>query len=716
MSSGLEIRESKIRPGWIGKRLWINLGSLGFQSIHFGVGVEVDEHNNNNNSNDEHDKEYSARRQHREYKSDWLRHMVLSEEDLSSERSGVAVRSIPSLAGVDYLTPGTLTNHVSYVFGPVIQALLETGGYEAGVNLDAASYDWRLPPAALQQRDSYFSNTLETVERLYRQNDNTPVVLLCHSLGCKVGHYFLNYCRTHRGQSWIDRYVHTYMPVGGPHLGAPKALRAVLSGDKMSLDAFLTDAEALSLGRSLGSGPWLFPAQLPPGAPSCLYEKPQGLLEIVVSTPIDISSMMKNRQNWSRTTKFKLSCVFGGTVVTSKDFSSSDSSNGRRGTMVVRFEEHFMFATSVAGPHCNNRHASDELQILLLEPGAAVAKRNKRTWWDTMCCVCCCLLLCPLYVPIRVVGCVVTSVVLLSAEAVTRAIGTATVLAVSKPIRLSETLRPGRGGKGRRVATVTAQLYHGDGKEKMNRGGGLCSGGPESVPVQIQLTWNPSASIQRHLSASLRFSNSASTKDSAVAIARKAAGGDDNNDPSMDGSVRPSVDLLRREGLDNVLFMMERVYNGDRLGPRERSAVEAPPVSRIKAVYGINLPTEVGSVYSVQPGTIYSAVHNFFRLDRSVKLVQNDNDQQRNKGYVLKGGILQETKKCAQIHCVTGETLTCSGDGTVPYWSLQHARTWQSDSCNVQVDEIEKAEHREILADPRFHRILIDYVGGSIHE
>ena len=46
----------------------------------------------------------------------------------------------------------------------------------------------------------------------------------------------------------------------------------------------------------------------------------------------------------------------------------------------------------------------------------------------------------------------------------------------------------------------------------------------------------------------------------------------------------------------------------------------------------------------------------------------------------------------------------------VPYWSLQHCRTWQSEKCNVKVHELDQAEHREILADSRFHEVLIDYV------
>jgi hypothetical protein len=180
------------------------------------------------------------------------------------------------------LSPGALTNHVSYVFGPIILALQQAGynNDAANTNLQAAPYDWRLPPSHLEVRDSYFSNLITQVEGLYSKNNNMPVVLLCHSLGTKMCHYFLNFAERKKGRVWLDKYIHTFLPVGAPHLGAPKALRSVITGDKMSLDTFLSDEEALSMSRSLGSGPWLFPKTLPDGVPGCVYLRPNGVLQV----------------------------------------------------------------------------------------------------------------------------------------------------------------------------------------------------------------------------------------------------------------------------------------------------------------------------------------------------------------------------------------------------------------------------------------------------
>lgn len=55
------------------------------------------------------------------------------------------------------------------------------------------------------------------------------------------------------------------------------------------------------------------------------------------------------------------------------------------------------------------------------------------------------------------------------------------------------------------------------------------------------------------------------------------------------------------------------------------------------------------------------------------------------------------------------EYRRCCGDGTVPYWNLSHCLTWKSAVPDLRVDELEKAEHRGILADRRFLDLLRSY-------
>lgn len=138
----------------------------------------------------------------------WIKHISL-QSDLISDPDGIKVRPMSGLRGVDYLLPGALTNFMSYVFGPVINALTKVG-YTDGKNLDAAPYDWRLPPSELERRDEYFTKTMEKVMELYNNNGGTKVVLLCHSLGCLCGEYLLRFANA-KDKSWTEKYIHTYM-------------------------------------------------------------------------------------------------------------------------------------------------------------------------------------------------------------------------------------------------------------------------------------------------------------------------------------------------------------------------------------------------------------------------------------------------------------------------------------------------------------------------
>lgn len=680
MSSGLEIKQSIIREKWVCERLWINLSSLGLQSIQLSRSPDVEM-----DSDDE----------QTEYKSDWLNHMSLMN-DMKSERDGVQVRPIDGLAGVDYLTPGSLMKYVSYVFGPVLDAL-EEAGYVREKNLDAMSYDWRLSPVQMEARDGYFSRVMDRVEQMYNDNNKTPVVIMCHSLGCKVGHYFLNFCLDAKGQDWLDKYIHTYMPVGGPHLGAPKALRSTISGDKMGLDTFLsgkyrtafscinivqissgsanaaaplsTDSEALAFGRSLGSGPWLFPAKLPPGAPSPFYFHPQGVVEVSVTSLVNAKPMLAERRMLSKTKKFKLSMVYNDNVVTTEYHSSNED-----GT--VLFDEVFCFATAPDGPN-TAKGDSDLLQILLLEPGVSASKHEKEHR------SCIRKLLC---LPFKILCilpilfcCLVKHFTILSAEAVSRAIGGSTILAASEPINVSEAI-------SKRNNSMEVDLFYGEDRER-NDGEGCCCCKYKTNPerITIRISWTPPAK------------KVAPKRGSIIAVKS-----DDKEDPKMANRTDCS-DLLEREGLDAILTMIQEVYDSDPLGPRNRSSTKAPPVKRIKAIYGINLSTEIGAVYCRRPAAIESPTENRFEPDSDAKLSK----QSKAGGEKLKGGVLYETSKKKQ-----SDGRFCSGDGTVPYYSLSYVKTWEND-CNVEVTELDKAEHREILADPRFHKAVLDYTTVS---
>lgn len=700
MSSGLEIKESDVKPNWVDKRVWINLTSLGMSAMYFGgaqrkqqasapAGPPSPPPSKKSVNGDDEEQEQQG------YKSAWLTHMMLSPSDMRTEPRGIKVRPIPNLEGVDYLSPGALTSHVSYVFGPVIVALQREGYNPPGgpANLMASTYDWRLPPSELERRDGYFTRTIGLVEGLYKTNGSTPVVLLGHSLGCKTAHYFLNFAKARRGQKWIDRHVHTYLPVGAPHLGAPKALRSTISGDKMGLDAFLSDEEALALGRTFGSGPWLLPRDLPDGVPASSYVLPHGVLQVSFPHAVNANPLVGQRDGLSRPSRYQMQVVarkLGDQqqkqqrrVVKTPFYKVSDD----LGPDVVTFTDKISFATQP-------KPAPDAvLYFLLQEPGLAAAKKDKQEMrcnplrcilmWLLCCCICDLI-----YKLLRTLTCGIIRGATLAADAISSTAGGGSTLAFSEGIKVPPAVWNGR------TVTLKVPVCH---AEDYGQEGGFLSclrgAQPRTTIVHVQLKWHP-------------YTRKRSNKPICSPICQP--GSDTPALPIESKGQRyqeySGYDILEREGVETTLKIIKEVYDGDKLLPRSLSSAEAPPVKRIHAIYGVNLPTEIGAVYSRQDTCLSeSKLESMYAPDSNATLGVD----KKAPGYSLKGGILMETPATRQT--VAGNRQV-SGDGTVPYWSLQHCKTWHGPGHTVTVHELDKADHREILADARFHDALLKYV------
>eukprot|EP01048_Picozoa_sp_COSAG05_P002271 COSAG05_NODE_89_length_20177_cov_197.003586_5_plen_1527_part_00 len=199
-------------------------------------------------------------------KSMWLRHVLL-DTDSESDPAGIEVRNVEGLAGVDYLEASNrVLAATTWVFGKTIEYLKKRGYSEH--NLKAVPYDWRLPPQILESRDKYFTRWVQLIETTSEDNGGKPVVLLGHSMGNKMCHYFLNWvvinAKTYdlmggNGRAWLHRYVHSFFAVACPFLGSSAAFRTALTGRDIGLGAFLTHDESLTLNRNYGSTPWLMP-------------------------------------------------------------------------------------------------------------------------------------------------------------------------------------------------------------------------------------------------------------------------------------------------------------------------------------------------------------------------------------------------------------------------------------------------------------------------
>lgn len=170
-------------------------------------------------------------------------------------------------------------------------------------------------------------------------------------------------------------------------------------------------------------------------------------------------------------------------------------------------------------------------------------------------------------------------------------------------------------------------------------------------------------------------------------------------------------EALRRHAAEHVAEQKQQWYGRDPCLPGG-SSMMPPPVKRVFHVYGTNLDTQVGFVFKHEEGT--------HELDTSVNFGRVD-------GMRYHHGIIWETNDTSQ-RALRDDTFTedarrppettqirrVSGDGTVPYTSLQHTLSWNSPRCLSQVVELDRAEHREILADGRFHQVLGDYLCDTL--
>ncbi|KAI8846671.1 Lecithin:cholesterol acyltransferase-domain-containing protein [Chytridium lagenaria] len=183
----------------------------------------------------------------------WMEHMMLDPET-GVDPIGVKLRAAQGLDAADYLFPGY------WVMAKIISNLAAIG-YDNN-NMHLASYDWRLSVSNLEARDLYFSKLKSTIELARR------VVIVSHSMGSVLTHYFLQWVESDLGGQGGKKW--TWVNIAGPMLGSPKTLPSVLSGEMRDtinlntyasyvLEQFFSRKERRSLFRNWGGMRTLHP-------------------------------------------------------------------------------------------------------------------------------------------------------------------------------------------------------------------------------------------------------------------------------------------------------------------------------------------------------------------------------------------------------------------------------------------------------------------------
>ena len=155
----------------------------------------------------------------------------------------------------------------------VIESLADIG-YDTN-SMYMAAYDWRLSFKHLQLRDWYFTKLRAQIEIALASNRQRKVVLVTHSMGALVVHYFMQWVQSaqggNAGDRWVDRHIESIVNIGGPMLGVPKAWSALFSGemkDTAELAPFLdywrqrvvfSQSDVVQIMRSVFSVPSMMP-------------------------------------------------------------------------------------------------------------------------------------------------------------------------------------------------------------------------------------------------------------------------------------------------------------------------------------------------------------------------------------------------------------------------------------------------------------------------
>lgn len=215
------------------------------------------------------DQFYSVKHCYRHYDwfTIWLNPIEISEFSCWIENMKVVYNnstgSYSNIPGVHFRVSGfgstrTIENllvHNLYslgkYFAPVVEFLVNFGGYTRGKNVLGAPYDWRF---SLKQNSKYFKKLRFLIEMAY-QNAGRKVVLLAHSMGCPYTNYFLN----KQSSRWKVKYIDSFVSISGGYFGSVKSLKAIISGDAEGFEIFLDQFKIRKMLRTLPSFMYMFP-------------------------------------------------------------------------------------------------------------------------------------------------------------------------------------------------------------------------------------------------------------------------------------------------------------------------------------------------------------------------------------------------------------------------------------------------------------------------
>eukprot|EP00591_Stephanopyxis_turris_P004427 CAMPEP_0195522272 /NCGR_PEP_ID=MMETSP0794_2-20130614/20245_1 /TAXON_ID=515487 /ORGANISM="Stephanopyxis turris, Strain CCMP 815" /LENGTH=955 /DNA_ID=CAMNT_0040651987 /DNA_START=156 /DNA_END=3023 /DNA_ORIENTATION=- len=595
-----------------------------------------------------------------EASTEFAKHMQL--QDGWKDPPGIKVRPRKGLEAMENLVandPTGLTKKTPAALMLGVTSQLRDVGYEEGKNLRAYGYDWRMPCTKMEERDGYYSKTMDDFEDLVQTNGGKKIVVITHSLGGVHAHYFFHwvahsdYGRNKGGAEWLQKHIQCFCPIGGPLAGTPFGSHSYLTGDDgngLSPMVFSFPDRHLVL-RSWGMFGMIFPTgrqlMLQP-AHSVHWVRREGVLKV------HILSVSKNSPS-SIPCYVKL--TFKAPVSGEKHTLNTKTHNI---TTDLAFDERFQFAWSSTPEEIDTANLEMALMHDIIGP-------------------------------------------------IDMEVGKASYNLGSESIEVTD-----GGDSGETLPGLSPKQWQ-EYKFKLK------SDTEESVVI-ARLRFVPHSDTEQCDD----FSRPAAEDPGAWRCGGLA---DQFSTPEKQARLletlgkeegtewRPEVKDNEKKKHSNATYMPMNIdqmmvyddmrdeykwwkesYADDKIW-RENSTEAPPGVSRIRPIYGINVPTLVGNVLRRQ-------TKRFVRFEPTTTMQLDKHCQVTHPGYKVTNGVVQEVPhKTPQADTVgTLEDMTfntrASGDGTVAYWSLRWPVTWRSSSVEVEPVQVEGAGHRDILDKP----------------
>ncbi|KAJ1798153.1 phospholipid:diacylglycerol acyltransferase [Coemansia sp. RSA 2399] len=193
----------------------------------------------------------------------WVQHMMLDKKT-GLDPEGIKLRAAQGLDAADYFITGY------WIWGKAIENLAVLG-YDC-TDMTLAAYDWRLSYRDMEQRDQYFSDLQSRIERALRTGGRKKTVMVAHSMGSQVIHYFMKWVESPKGgnggRRWVNDHIEAIVTLAGTPLGVPKTLSSLLSGEQREtvqplasylLEHFMNRNELARIFRSWTGLPSLLP-------------------------------------------------------------------------------------------------------------------------------------------------------------------------------------------------------------------------------------------------------------------------------------------------------------------------------------------------------------------------------------------------------------------------------------------------------------------------